>query len=56
MKIKLISLCIVFICVLTAVSAGVLSVHRSEGRIISPEAQAKIEAYWEQIQEHFAKE
>ena len=33
MKVKLISLCIVFICVITAIAAGALSVHRSEGRI-----------------------
>ena len=44
MKFKLIYLAIMLICLLSAVSAGLLSVHRSEGRIISPEMQAQIEA------------
>ncbi|MBQ7380323.1 MAG: hypothetical protein IJW70_11680 [Clostridia bacterium] len=45
MKFKLIYLAIMLICLLSAVSAGLLSVHRSEGRIISPEMQAQIEAF-----------
>ncbi len=45
MKFKLIYLAVMLICLLSAVSAGLLSVHRSEGRIISPEMQAQIEAF-----------
>ena len=45
MKIKLISFAIILICISSAVAAGLLSVHRSEGRIISPEEQAKIEVF-----------
>ena len=48
MKIKLISLAIIFLCLLSSVIAGLLSVHRSEGRIVSPEVQEKIEAFLEQ--------
>ena len=48
MKIKLASFAIVLICVCCVVAAGLLSVHRSEGRIISPEAQARIEAFLEE--------
>ena len=42
MKIKLISFVIALICLSCVVVAGLLSVHRSEGRVISPEAQAQI--------------
>lgn len=45
MKIKLISFVIALICLSCVVAAGLFSVHRSEGRVISPEAQAKIEAF-----------
>ncbi|MBO5841880.1 MAG: hypothetical protein J6R46_02675 [Clostridia bacterium] len=48
MKIKLISFAIILICLLSSVTGGLLSVYRSEGRIISPEEQAKIEAFLEQ--------
>ncbi len=48
MKIKLISFAIILICISCVVSAGLFSVHRSEGRILSPEAKAKIEAVLEQ--------
>lgn len=45
MKVKLFSFAIVLICTSCVIASGVLSVHRSEGRIISPELQAKIEAF-----------
>ena len=45
MKIKLISFVIALICLLSTVSAGVFSVHRSEGSIMSDEDEAKIEAF-----------
>ncbi len=45
MKIKLISFVIVLLCLLATVMAGVLSVHRSEGSIMSDEDEAKIEAF-----------
>ena len=45
MKIKLISFLIVLICLLSAVSAGLLSVYRSEGRILSDEQKAWVEAF-----------
>ena len=45
MKVKLFSFAIVLICTFCVLAGGVLSVHRSEGRIISPEMQAKIEAF-----------
>ena len=47
MKVKIMSFVIVLICLGCVVSAGLFSVHRSEGRILSPEAQAKIEAFLE---------
>ena len=47
MKFKLMSFVIVLICLGSVVSAGVFSVYRSEGRVLSPEAQAKIEAFLE---------
>ena len=48
MKIKLASFAIVLICLGSVICAGMFSVYRSEGRILSPEAQAKIEAFLEQ--------
>ncbi len=50
MKIKLISYVIVLICLFSAVFAGLFSVYRSEGRVISDEAQAKIEAFFQQFE------
>ena len=48
MKIKLISFVIIFLCIVSSVMGGLFSVHRSEGRIVSPEVQEKIEAFLEQ--------
>ena len=48
MKMKLISLCVSLICLSAAVSAGFLSIYRSEGRVLSPETQEKIEAFLDQ--------
>lgn len=48
MKIKLASFLIFLICLACVVSAGLLSVHRSEGRVLTEEMQAKIEAFLEQ--------
>ena len=45
MKFKLISFVVVLICLLCVVYAGLSSIYRSEGRVISPEAQAKIEEF-----------
>ncbi len=45
MKIKLISFLIVLICLLSAVLAGLFSVYRSEGRILSDEQKAWVEAF-----------
>ena len=45
MKIKLIGVGVVLVCVLATVSAGLLSVYRSEDRLISPQAQQSIEAF-----------
>ena len=45
MKIKLASFAIALICLSCVLAAGLFSVHRSEGRVISPEAQAKIETF-----------
>ena len=45
MKIKLISFIIALICLLCVVYAGLASVYRSEGRVISPEVQAQIETF-----------
>ncbi len=53
MRIKLISIAIILICLSSSVMAGLLSVHRSEGRIISPEVQAKIEAFFSQYDIEF---
>ena len=52
MRIKLISFVIVLICFFSALCAGLFSVYRSEGRIISPEAQARLEAF---LEEHDVK-
>lgn len=51
MKIKLISFAIILICFLSALSAGVFSVHRSEGKILSDEAKAQIESFIQQFTE-----
>ena len=48
MKIKLISLCITFICVVAVVLAGFLSIYRSEGSVLSPEVQQKLETFLDQ--------
>ena len=48
MKFKLISFVVVLICLLCVVYAGLASIYRSEGRVISPEAQAKIEEFCDQ--------
>ena len=48
MKIKVISFLIVLICLFSAVSAGLFSVYRSEGRILSDEQKAWVEAFLEQ--------
>ena len=45
MKVKLFSFAILLICAACVIAGGLLSVHRSEGRIISPELQAEIEAF-----------
>ena len=45
MKIKVISFLIVLICLLSAVLAGLFSVYRSEGRILSDEQKAWVEAF-----------
>ncbi len=45
MKIKLISFMLVLICIFSVTVAGLFSVHRSEGRVLSPEAEAKLEAF-----------
>ena len=52
MRIKLISFVIVLICFFSALCAGLFSVHRSEGRIISSESQAKLETF---LEEHDVK-
>lgn len=49
MKVKLISFAIVLICLLSVVAGGLLSVHRSEGRILTPEMQEQLEDFVEQI-------
>ena len=48
MKIKWASFAIALVCVCCVLTAGLLSVHRSEGRVISPEAQARIAAFLEE--------
>ena len=50
MKIKLISYAIILICILSAVSAGLFSVYRSEGKILSDEARERIEAFIDQFE------
>lgn len=52
MKAKLMYGIIFLICLCCVIGAGLLSVSRSEGRILSPEVQAHIEAFVE----GFAKE
>ncbi len=49
MKFKLIYAAIFLICLLSAISAGLLSVHRSEGKIMSDEDRVRIEAFVEQL-------
>ncbi len=49
MKFKLIYAAIFLICLLSAASAGLLSVHRCEGKIMSDEDRAKIEAFVERL-------
>lgn len=49
MKFKLLSLTIILCCIFATVSAGLLSVYRSEGKIFSEETHAKIEAFVQQF-------
>lgn len=49
MKFKLIYAFILIICLLSAISAGLLSVYRCEGDIMSDEDRVKIEAYIQQF-------
>ena len=51
MKVKLLSFAIVLICLCSVLFAGVLSVYRSEGKVISDEMAAQIEAYIQQFEE-----
>ena len=49
MKQKLLSLIIFIVCLISAVSAGLFSVYRSEGKIISEEAAIRIEEFVNQF-------
>lgn len=49
MKYKLLSLFIFIVCLISAVSAGLFSVYRSEGKIISEEAAVRIEEFVNQF-------
>ena len=49
MKAKLVYFAILMICAICVVSSGLLSAHRSEGEVISPEMQAQIDAIVETI-------
>lgn len=49
MKFKLIYAAIFLVCLLSAVNAGLLSVHRCEGKIMSDEDRVRIEAFVEQL-------
>ena len=49
MKAKLMYFAILMICVICVVSSGLLSLHRSEGEVFSPELQAQITAFVEKI-------
>ena len=49
MKIKLISFAIILICLTCALFAGVLSLQRSRGVVITPEEKVKIEAILERF-------
>ena len=48
MKVKLFSFAIMLICTACVIAGGLFSVHRSEGRVISPELQAEIDAFWDE--------
>ncbi len=49
MKAKLVYFAILMICAICVVSAGLLSVHRSEGEVISDEMQEQIDAIVDKI-------
>ena len=49
MKAKLVYFAILMICMICVVSAGLLSVHRSEGQVLSDEMQAQIDAIVQQL-------
>ena len=51
MKFKLIYAAIFLICLLSAISAGLLSVYRCEGDIMSDEDRVRIEEYVQKIKE-----
>jgi len=49
MKFKLICAAIFLICLLSAIGAGLLSVYRCEGKLMSDEDRVRIEAFVEQL-------